>query len=515
MSNSSLDTRRLFSYIFIGALALLFALEWGPGSRGCDRSGNSVVVVDNVAKVNDRDIPLRDFARAYSTQMQQLRQRGIPPEFAKQFGMDKQVLNQLVDNELLAQAAEARGLSVSDKDLREFLVKQPGFQKDGKFNMESYQDWVRQYDGSTEVDFESKLRRQMSADRMLELVEASVVVSDDEVKARYMRDGNAANATFVKFTPAMFTEKVAPPKAAEIATWSASHETELKEAYEKQKASFTLPEQAKVRQILVKAGSDDAKAKIEALRKEIVEGKKPFAEVASASSEDLGTKAKGGDLGTIDRYQLPSSFADKVFALKVGEVTEPVETPVGFLIGTVEEKKASEVKPYETVKTELASQLIVKEKAKALAMNAATKALADAKSGKKLNDLFPVDAEKTTQFAAETKPEAKQTGEFNSSVETIPQLGVVPETQKAIFARNEPGLIDQVVTLGPDGFAVVYVDERKLTSDDDFAKQKTQLRVEAIKAKQYETREAFKKSLKQTGTVVTNQKALDRVVGEG
>ena len=105
MSNSPLDTRRLFSYIFIGALALLFALEWGPGSRGCDKAGQAVVVVDNVAQVNGKDIPLRDFARAYGNQLAELRQRGIPSELAKQFGMHTQVLGRLVDTELLAQAA--------------------------------------------------------------------------------------------------------------------------------------------------------------------------------------------------------------------------------------------------------------------------------------------------------------------------------------------------------------------------------------------------------------------------
>jgi peptidyl-prolyl cis-trans isomerase D len=158
--------------------------------------------------------------------------------------------------------------------------------------------------------------------------------------------------------------------------------------------------------------------------------------------------------------------------------------------------------------------LLAREKAKALATAAATKALAEAKSGKKLAELFPPDAEKTNQFALETKPEAKETGEFNSTVETIPQLGLAPEASKAIFARTEPGVVDQLVTVG-DAVAVVQVDERKLTSEADFEKQKTQLRIEAIKGKQYETREAFLKALKQQGTVVTNQKALDKVVGEG
>ena len=36
MSNSSENTRRYGSYLFIAALAILFALQWGPGSQGCD-----------------------------------------------------------------------------------------------------------------------------------------------------------------------------------------------------------------------------------------------------------------------------------------------------------------------------------------------------------------------------------------------------------------------------------------------------------------------------------------------
>ena len=526
MSNSPLDTRRLFSYIFIGALALLFALEWGPGSRGCDRAGRATIVVDNVAQVNGKDIPLRDFARAYGRQLDALRQRGIPSEYATQFGMHTQVLNQLVDNELLAQAAESRGVSASDKDLREFLIKQPAFQKDGRFDRESYDEWVRQAEGSSPVDFELKLRRQLSAERMQQLVEASVVVSDDEVKARYLRDGNAANVSFVKFTPAMFADKVTGPKAADLATWSTSHEADIKDAYEKQKSSFTLPEQAKVRQILVKVPADAsadqkaaAKARIEALRKDIVDNKKPFAEVATASSDDLETKVKGGDLGMVDRFRLPSDFASLVFALQPGEVTLPIETPIGFLIGTVEEKKAAEVKAFESVKNELASQLWVREKAKGLAAAAAEKGLADAKGtakvpAKKLAELFPADAEKANQYAPETKPEVKETGEFNSTVESMPQLGLAPELKKEIFAMTVPGLVEHVVTIGNDAM-LVQVEVRKLTSDVDFDAQKEKLRVEAIKGKQYETRDAFLKALKQSGTVVTNQKALDKVVGEG
>jgi peptidyl-prolyl cis-trans isomerase D len=83
---------------------------------------------------------------------------------------------------------------------------------------------------------------------------------------------------------------------------------------------------------------------------------------------------------------------------------------------------------------------------------------------------------------------------------------------KAIFARKEAGVLDQIFTVG-DALAVISVTERKMTSDDAFEKQKAELTLQAVKGKQFEVREAFIKSLKQSGTVVTNEKAVDKVVG--
>ena len=74
MSQFSVDTRRLFSYIFIGVLAALFALEWGPGSKGCDKA--EFAERDFAATVNGKAIPLRDFAREYSQQVERFRSPG-------------------------------------------------------------------------------------------------------------------------------------------------------------------------------------------------------------------------------------------------------------------------------------------------------------------------------------------------------------------------------------------------------------------------------------------------------
>ena len=517
MSNSSENTRRYGSYFFIAALAILFALQWGPGSQGCD---TRIIDSESAATVNGKPIPLKDFARSYAQQSDNFRRQGVPADLMKQFGIHKQVIDQLVNTELLSQAAEARGLTTSDADLRKVLKDAPAFQKDGKFNKDSYLDYVRQVENTTEVRFEDKLRRQLAAQKLLELVESSVAVSEEEVKAKYLKEGDVANVTFVRFSPTMFSEKVGAPKPAELDAWIKAHEPAIAAYYETNKYTFFQPEKIKASQILLKVPPDadaakkaEIKQRAENVRKDIVDNKKDFAEIAKATSDDLETRAKGGDLGFVERLALPGAFADMLFALKPGEVTAPVETPMGWFVGTVVEKKAPEQRPLDTVRKEIASQLFVKEKAKALAKIEADKALADVKAGKTLLDLFPPSKTEAGQFAAEVKPEAKETGSFNSATDELPQLGKEPSLKKFIFDMKAPGTIDSVLPVG-DSLMVAVVTERKSPSDPDFETQKVQLKTEAVKGKQFEIRESFLKSLKQAGTVVTNDPAIDKVIGD-
>lgn len=520
MSNSPVETRRIASLTFIAALALLFALQWGPGSKGL--SSGKMTEKDAVATVNGTPIPLRDFAIEYLTQAEQYRRQGVPTEMLKQFGIHKQVLDRMVNLELLAQAAEKKGLSASDDDLLKVLTEAERFQKDGKFDHDSYVDFIRS-ENTTEVKFEDKLRRQLAAQRLVQLVESSAVVSPEEVKSKYLKEGDAAKISFVRFAPTMFADKVGAAKPAELAEWVKANDKAIADFYEQNKFTYTVPEKVKAKQILLKVAPDatpQAKAEIkqraENLRKDLVDNKKPFAEVAKQFSEDLETKEKGGELGQVERLQLPAAFADALFALNAGEVTQPVETPMGYFIGSIDEKRASEQRPLEQVKTEIATQLFIKEKARTIARAEAEKALAEIKKGKALADLFPADNKTGDSnpfaFTQETKPTVKETAEFSATADAIPTLGAAPDAMKAVFARKDVGAIDQLFTVG-DALTLITVTERKTTSDDDFEKQKDTLTLQAVKGKQFEVREAFLKALKQSGVVVTNEKAVDKVVG--
>lgn len=522
--NESFDAKRFLSYLFIAAIAVLFALQWGPGSVGCGKGGgrggaNVLPENDNAATVNGKEVPLKDFSRAYAGQMQRYKSQGLTPQLAKQLGLHTQILDQLINTEVLAQAAEARGIVASDAEVVEILKRNPDFQKDGKFDVQTYKDVLSSYYRRTAEDFETEVRRQLSAQKLLDLVEQGAVVSEDEVKARYTKEANKANLTYVKFSPSQFADKVPAPKAPELDAWAAGHEAQVAEYYEKNKTNWFQDTRAHVRQIFIKSPKDEgdakrgeAKAKAEALLKD-VQGGKDFAEVAKASSDDTETKAKGGDMGFVERFAMPSALADEVFKAKAGEVTKVVESGLGYHIAKVEEIKAPETKPLDSVKKEIAETLWRKDKATELAKAEAQKALAAAKSGKKLGELYP-KAENDApagQFAAPpSKPTAVETGEFNAATLNIPQLGTSPDILKATFALEAPGVLDTVYEVTGEP-VVVAVAERTKPSDEDYEKQKSQMTIEAIKGKQYELKDAFVKSLRKTAQVVQNNPAIDRV----
>ena len=93
--------------------------------------------------------------------------------------------------------------------------------------------------------------------------------------------------------------------------------------------------QYRLRQILVypdrEAANLAVKEKLLSLRERVLNGEK-FATLARLYSQDPGSMSKGGELGRLSKTVFWPAFSDAAMALKVGQVSQIVETPDGFHI---------------------------------------------------------------------------------------------------------------------------------------------------------------------------------------
>jgi peptidyl-prolyl cis-trans isomerase C len=114
-------------------------------------------------------------------------------------------------------------------------------------------------------------------------------------------------------------------------------EDEIKAHYDAHKSEYTKAERCLAQHILIspdgttQTSKDEARAKIEAIRKEIVEGGKDFSDMAAQHSMCPSGK-QGGSLGWFSRGMMVPEFDKAVFALKDGEVSDIIETQFGYHI---------------------------------------------------------------------------------------------------------------------------------------------------------------------------------------
>ncbi len=152
--------------IWISTIAFVGAgfVGWGQYSYG-DKAGA-------VAKVGSIEITQGDLQKSYSrmyAKYNQMFQGNFDEEKAKQFGLQKQALQELMQQALLLNLAASYDLELSDKELIASLIKQEYFFKDGVFDKESYKIVLSQ-NSMTTKEYEADLRKDLLIQKMLALL---------------------------------------------------------------------------------------------------------------------------------------------------------------------------------------------------------------------------------------------------------------------------------------------------------------------------------------------------------
>ena len=139
-------------------------------------------------------------------------------------------------------------------------------------------------------------------------------------------------------------------------------DAQARSIYRANPSQFQLPEQVRVRHILLTvaddgADSDQVKAEAKKLREQLVQGA-DFATLARQHSKDKANAERGGDLGLFARGRMVPAFEDAAFALnKPGELSAPVKTDFGWHLIELLERQPARQRSVDEVLPELRAKV--------------------------------------------------------------------------------------------------------------------------------------------------------------
>jgi peptidyl-prolyl cis-trans isomerase D len=341
--------------VFILTSGVLFYFGSGPFGSG---KSNAVAVV------NGEEIPPERFKRAQANMMAayaRMARQQLTPELAERLGLSQQVINELVTEAIVIQGAADEGVRVSDDELRVTIQQIREFQENGRFSRDEYLKVLRQI-RLDPGEFETEVRRQLLRRKMENLIKQGVKVSDEELRQAYRQRHEQVRAAwaYADVKPAMAAVQVAD---ADLEPYIKTHQPQFSQperrrlqyvllapspqaatvsdaevdAYYKEHGSeFDEPKRLRIAHVLVRVppvgGSDAenaAKAKVENVIKRARAGE-DFGKLAREISEDKASAVQGGDLGFVGPGELVAPFEQAAFALKKGDVSDPVRTPFGY-----------------------------------------------------------------------------------------------------------------------------------------------------------------------------------------
>ncbi len=369
------------AWVIVGLLIIPFAL-WGINEYF--GTGGGLVA----ATVNGTEIDQREFQQTFYEQRSRMQEMLGGQYDSRIFDpqLRQRVINELVERELLLQNADAMGYRVTDENVAAMIRSFEVFQENGVFSPELYRQRL-QAQGQNPAIFEQRIKRALLASQLPSGIADTAFVTDAELDAlirlqgqqrevayltlpitQYEEPSDASEAAVASYyethrerfmTPEMVSVEYVELSADELGADVDPGDEKLREFYKARSQQFSVPEERKVRHILftIPEGADEAeveavRAKAEAALKRIREGES-FAELARQVSEDPGSAEVGGDLGFISAGVMEPDFEQAAFALKEGEVSEPVLTSFGFHLIKVDEIRAGKVKPFESVRDEL------------------------------------------------------------------------------------------------------------------------------------------------------------------
>jgi peptidyl-prolyl cis-trans isomerase D len=340
--------------VVMGLIIVSFVI-WGVGDmlRGFSPS--------TVASVGGVKISAQDYRIAYDRAIQQYQRRLKRPftnEEARQVGLDRSVLQQLLSEAAVDDQAGKLGLGISDDALREVITSNPSFRdQSGAFDPSRFAGALRDMD-MNERGFISELRNQVLRQFIVSALSTGITAPKAETQAEADYQGQTRSVDYF-LLPASAAGGVAAPS-----------EDALKAFYTDRKSSYRAPEYREMTILALEPdtianAADVTDADAQAAYEQIA-GKNPqfgapekrdlqqilFPNDADAAAAEAKLKA-GTSFDAIGETtkdaRIDKDEAIAVFALPQGGVSDVLKSQFGPVIVRVKGITPSTVKPYAEV----------------------------------------------------------------------------------------------------------------------------------------------------------------------
>lgn len=458
--------------IVVVAFIATSVVYFGTGSM----SNGDIRRPNVVGTVNGEEIPVERYRRAQASIMQayeQMTRQRMTPELAERMGISQQVVNDLVVDAVVVQAAAQEGVQVSDAELRVRIQEMREFQEDGRFNRDRYLRVLR----ASRVepgDFEAETRRQLVRRKMESLVRGGIKVSETEVREAYERSNERVRAAWASIDVGPLMPKITVAEA-EIEPYVKANQARFTRAerrqvqyvviaskglgapvtdqdaeayYNEHAAEFEQPRRVRVAHVLVRVppvGGSEAESRARGRVEDVIKRAKAgedFAKLAREVSEDTANAQQGGDLGFVGTGELVPQFEQAAFALGRGELSpEPVRTPFGYHAIKVLDVREGGKTPFKDAAAQIKEKLGAERSEQAARARAA-------------------EVRPALQAAADFAAEARKLGlEPRQSTlgrgENVEGVGRDREFEESVFTMSVGGMSAPIRT--PTGYAVMKV----------------------------------------------------------
>jgi peptidyl-prolyl cis-trans isomerase D len=349
--------------------------------------------VGEVAKFDGGRITEAEFARAVRDQQENLRRnaQGVDPAIFDNPEVRFNLLQQLLRERLVERKGADLHFQVSNAQVFERIAEDPRFREGDHFSLDVYKRLLNQ-SGVSEPGFEDSIRRQILAEAMVDpisrggivpkasalafvslveqqrevevaSVDAGSFVKDVKIDDAQVKSFYDANAALFKTPEEAKFEYVILTQDALLGQAAVSPD-EVKAQYASAAKTYTQDEQRQAAHILI-AVKPDATAADRAAAKKVADdvaaqakaNPAKFGELAKQYSQDPGSAAQGGDLGSNPRGTMVKSFDDAVFAMKPGDIVGPVESEFGWHVIRLVGVTPATTRPFDDVKAQIETDL--------------------------------------------------------------------------------------------------------------------------------------------------------------